>query len=292
VFGGNGVAGNTFTPSAASIGNNSISYSYTNLSECISRVQFTVVLSDTTLITRNSLDTLICISEPAFIMNNYASPVGGSFSGNGVSGSSFDASVAGTGVSAINYTFTNLAGCQSSYAFNLSVGGTTAISKSITDTVYCNDETAFSLNAFVNPGGGVFSGSGVTGNNFDPAIASIGMNTIQYEFTNSFGCVSRDSFQIRVDVCSDISNFERDLVFNIFPNPSTGSFSVVVTSDKSQTAELIITDALGKVSFSKPYSLAIGRSNIFVELPGLSKGVYAVQLKGEKQTGIESLIIE
>lgn len=54
---------------------------------------------------------VICVSDPAISLS--ASPAGGAFSGNGVSGTSFAPSAAGVGPRTVTYTATN-AGCQSS----------------------------------------------------------------------------------------------------------------------------------------------------------------------------------
>lgn len=49
------------------------------------------------------------------------SPSGGTFSGNGISGSTFDPSAAGTGTHAITYSYTSAEGCSNSYTLNVNV---------------------------------------------------------------------------------------------------------------------------------------------------------------------------
>ncbi|MDR2888090.1 MAG: hypothetical protein LBV26_08875 [Bacteroidales bacterium] len=48
------------------------------------------------------------------------------------------------------------------------------------------------------PAGGVFSGAGVTGNSFDPALAGAGTHLIYYTITTPSGCLSTDSIQADV----------------------------------------------------------------------------------------------
>ena len=59
-------------------------------------------------------------------------------------------------------------------------------------------DTCFNINPFVInqateiggvPGTGVFSGPGITGNMFNPAIAGVGTHTIRYTFTSNAGCI-------------------------------------------------------------------------------------------------------
>lgn len=59
-------------------------------------------------ITLGSIPTVACQSDPVFTLTG--SPAGGSFSGQGVSGGTFDPSVAGVGAATVTYTATN-AGC-------------------------------------------------------------------------------------------------------------------------------------------------------------------------------------
>lgn len=50
-----------------------------------------------------------------------------------------------------------------------------------------------------SPAGGNFSGTGVTGNIFNPAIAGVGIHTITYVYTNATGCSNSASTTIRVE---------------------------------------------------------------------------------------------
>ncbi|MBX7204046.1 MAG: hypothetical protein K1X81_01350 [Bacteroidia bacterium] len=62
---------------------------------------------------------------------------------------------------------------------------------------YCYSDTSAKAIS-VSPAGGVLSGSGITGNAFYPMFAGAGLHRIMYEYTDSNGCISRDSVFIRV----------------------------------------------------------------------------------------------
>ncbi len=78
--------------------------------------------------------------------------------------------------------------------------------------------TPVSLNTtgnIANPAGGVFSGSGVSGNNFIPSAATLGTNILTYTFTNLDGCLSSQSVNVVVNnanfiiaqsICNDASD--------------------------------------------------------------------------------------
>jgi len=62
----------------------------------------------------------------------------------------------------------------------------------------CHTSPAFTL-VQASPAGGTYSGNGVAGGLFDPAVAGIGIHTITYSFTNPVsGCSNTDTTQIVV----------------------------------------------------------------------------------------------
>ncbi|MDX5443150.1 MAG: T9SS type A sorting domain-containing protein [Hymenobacteraceae bacterium] len=50
----------------------------------------------------------------------------------------------------------------------------------------------------VSPAGGVFSGAGVNGNSFNPAVAGTGVHTLTYTYTNAAGCANAATATITV----------------------------------------------------------------------------------------------
>ena len=64
-----------------------------------------------------------------------------------------------------------------------------------TDTL-CNKGAAITLTGA--PQGGTYTGTGITGNSFNPAAANLGVDTITYAFTDANGCSSSASSQLRV----------------------------------------------------------------------------------------------
>ncbi len=48
------------------------------------------------------------------------------------------------------------------------------------------------------PTGGTYSGTGVSGNVFNPLVAGLGIHTIQYDYTDGYGCMGSCTFDITV----------------------------------------------------------------------------------------------
>src|SRR4029077_6822663 len=97
-----GVSGNTFNPSASGAGTFVITYSYTDANGCSA--------SDSTSVTVNPLPVVsispvasMCIN--ASVVTLTGSPVGGTFSGTGVSGNTFNPSASGAGTFVISYSY-------------------------------------------------------------------------------------------------------------------------------------------------------------------------------------------
>ncbi|MBL0096006.1 MAG: T9SS type A sorting domain-containing protein [Bacteroidetes bacterium] len=90
--------------------------------------------------------------------------------------------------------------------------------------------------------GGTYSGPGVSGNTFDPAVAGIGNKSVVYAYTDTAGCVGRDTSVIAVDPCSGIGEVDNGKI-GIYPNPGSGLFQITLLEE----AELItVNDILGK----------------------------------------------
>jgi hypothetical protein len=249
-------------------------------------------VSDTTAILKNVVDSVYCSNETAVSLASFISPAGGTFSGSGVSGINFNPGAAVVGANMVTYQFSNSYGCTSSLSFNLNVAVPDVVSLNVIDTVFCNNEAAVSLAAYASPTGGIFSGNGVSGNNFDPSVASIGWNSILYNYTNGWGCLSSDSFQLLVTNCTGIKEPEEELGFSIFPNPSNGRFTIKVNSYSVRKIDMVVTDAIGKICFQNTFTISPNNPYIATGLSTLPKGVYSIQLIGEKDYGHRSIIIE
>ncbi len=94
---------------------------------------------------------------------------------------------------------------------------------------FCVDAATFTMTAL--PGGGTFSGAGVSGNNFNPATAGVGTWPVSYSYTDQFGCSNSKTISVVVNPLPVVS---LDAVAPICVNgaahilvghPSGGTFS-------------------------------------------------------------------
>jgi hypothetical protein len=98
-------------------------------------------------------------------------------------------------------TVTNAQGCSATSAgTTVTVNPLPSVTLNFFSTV-CNTLPAFALTGG-SPSGGTYSGTGVSGGNFDPAAAGVGTFLITYSYTDGNGCSAEASQNITVNNCS------------------------------------------------------------------------------------------
>ena len=183
-YSGTGVSGGNFNPATAGVGTHTITYTYTDGNGCTNSASKTITVNALPVVTLADFSP-VCFNAPAFPLSGGA-PGGGTYSGPGVSGGNFSPSVAGVGDHTITYTYTDANGCTNTASKTLTVYALPTVTLNNFAPV-CVDLPAFALSGG-SPAGGVYSGTGVAGGNFDPATAGVGTHTITYTYTDANGC--------------------------------------------------------------------------------------------------------
>jgi PKD repeat protein len=154
------------------------------------------------------VDTL-CINGAAITLKAHDS--GGTWSGDGVTGDTFDPGAAGVGNHIIRYNITDSNGCSASDLITVTVVPSPVISIAPVGTLYIN-HLPVTLNA--TPTGGTWTGDGVSGNIFIPDSAGLGTQIISYKTSpDRFGCMATDTIHIQVIMPPEpIAGFAPDTV--------------------------------------------------------------------------------
>jgi glucose/arabinose dehydrogenase len=106
-----------FNPAIAGVGNIALPYVYANANGCVSSLTATVVVGGKTPLSVDSNNVTVCESSTAFPLAGFVSPIGGTYSGSGVSNNEFTP----TATSTITYTYLNDFGCESEEVFMIQV---------------------------------------------------------------------------------------------------------------------------------------------------------------------------
>jgi hypothetical protein len=137
-----------------------------------------------------------CENASPFVLTG-GLPLGGTYSGPGVSSGVFNPSAAGPGTHPITYTYTSSNGCQDSEFSFVTVTASPFVFM-LSQPSVCLSTAPFALTSGI-PAGGTYSGTGVSGGViFSPAVAGIGTHTIYYTRTTGL-CSTTDSVNITVN---------------------------------------------------------------------------------------------
>jgi hypothetical protein len=177
-------------------------YALTNVADiyCSAAVTgstYSVTVNALPTVSFTGLPSSACVNGGSYTLNG--SPAGGTFSGPGVTGNTFNPASAGVGGPyTITYTYSN-GTCSNSYSQTVTVNAAPTVSFSGLAATYCTTDAAVTLTG--TPGGGTFSGTGISGNTFDPATAGAGTYTITYSFTDGNGCSGTATQEVTVSEC-------------------------------------------------------------------------------------------
>ncbi|MEA3495659.1 MAG: T9SS type A sorting domain-containing protein [Bacteroidota bacterium] len=215
-----------------------------------------------------------CENGSKILLNSYVIPSGGSWSsqsaGFELATNSFNPSKAGAGNHTIYYEYTSsTTNCTNIDSAIIVIKSIPSVSFSGLDTMYCSTESPATLTG--NPLNGTFSGNGITGNAFYPKQATIGKNTITYEFTATNGCSDIDTQHTTV---------------NPTPNPDLGKDTAICGKSTIQLdAGSGFSDYLWNDN-SKKQTLTVDSS-------GIGYGVKEVWVKVNKLgcTGYDTIFI-
>jgi hypothetical protein len=135
------------------------------------------------------------------------------------------------------------------------------------DTIVCLSSASVQLpDAF--PWGGEYSGDGVSGDDFNPAIAGEGEHVITYSYTDSSGCTGEASIIITVTICTGAEAPQGSLLY-AFPNPAGGSLTI--RQLHSDDEDLFLMDEWGRIIQQIQLN---GESTVELDLSDFPAGIY------------------
>ena len=155
----------------------------------------------------------------------------------------------------------------------------------------CTQTTSFALNNGT-PSGGVYSGTGVSGGMFDPAVAGAGNHIITYTITDSAGCSNTTSQDVQVKNCTGIEDLSQLQDIVVYPNPTSGIFNIVISNANFAELNITITDIQDKIVHDELDKNTSAEYNKQLNLENLGKGIYYIRLMTGTDLTIKKLIIQ
>ncbi len=170
-----------------------IRYYYTDFNSCSDTITKTLVINPLPVVSVSGFETDYCFeSDPDTLTGSYAP--GGTFYGDNIAdllnGSAlFTAAM--SGVNTIHYTYSDINGCADTINLTATVHNLPVVSFIGVNPYYdISDPTTTLIGA---PAGGTFTGHGVSGNTYNPALAGVRTDTVVYIYSDLNGCTNYDT---------------------------------------------------------------------------------------------------
>jgi hypothetical protein len=184
VYTGRGLVGNKFTPANAALGNNLITYSYTNSDNCTSKIIDTIVVNSTTPV--SFTNQTFCLNDTVATLTSGTPSIGTfKYSGGGMLNNTvFSPAVAGVGPRTMTYSLTNADGCVSQATATFTVNSLPSTQFGAQSAICFNADT-FSLTGTSTSGdSSYFYGStgivNAISGRYLASLSSVGLDTLSY----------------------------------------------------------------------------------------------------------------
>jgi len=140
------------------------------------------------------------------------------------------ASVCPVADSTFTITLSDADGCVATASVTVNVNALPTVTLHAASDSECVTATSDGLTG--SPVGGTYSGTGVSGNNFNAHAAGAGTHKLFYSFTDNNGCTNTDSVLVIVNTCTgvnEVSVLDNEIKF--YPNPFSQSVNIDVSID-------------------------------------------------------------
>jgi hypothetical protein len=175
-------------------------------------------------------------------------------------------------------------GCIATALTCVNVNSHPVVSYNETQTLTCINWNPITLTAG-SPAGGVYSGTGVTGNTFSSATAGAGTFDVVYSYTDANGCSNSDTSAITVDLCTGVAASIEQNKIEAFPNPFLDKLTLQCHASLLNS-ELRIYDLLGQEVFAS----RITKERFEIDVNVLPPGAYLVKISGDAGTFTKQII--
>jgi PKD repeat protein len=281
LYSGNGVAGSglTFDPIVAGPGVHTLTYTYTDANSCTNSATHDVTIATLPSVTLDPVSP-VCVGAPAVTLN--ASPAGGTFQGQGVSGNVFDPAITGAGEFMVSYSFTDVVTqCQVSASQTIIVNALPFIAA--LDTSSCGNRPVIFDATISNPGSYVWSPGGETTPTIQVDTVGRGLGEFSFSVTatDANNCVSTKEVKVTFFDCTGLEEPNSIEAIQLFPNPNSGQFSIMSNHIPSGQYTLSVVNSLNAVVYKeKNVQITEGfRKNL--DLRKLSNGMYMLRLENQ-----------
>lgn len=237
----------------------------------------TVTVTVNPLPTVTSTSATACVGKTATLTAS-GSAVSYSWSPSGATTNTVAVAAANAGLFTFTVTGTSAQGCSKSITTNLVGIPNPVITASASSSVICAGSSV-TLTALGTATSYTWSNGVANGAGFTPTT------TATYTVTGSLStCTGTASTTVSVSPCTGIQENQNTIVFNVFPNPSNGNFTV---QSSVFPAVVVMYDVTGKQVIRKE----ITEMETSLNVSQLNNGVYYISLTAESGSVNYKLLI-
>jgi hypothetical protein len=185
--------------------------------------------------------------------------------------------------------------CTDVQVSNVVVNPQPTVALSVSSNTACTSSTGgttISLNG--SPSGGIYSGTGVSGNVFNTQ-AMAGNYNVAYSYLDPItGCSNSAVMTISVNVCTGVDGGSvANGVLSIYPNPNNGTFVVdIPAGGTTEVYTLEIHNALGQLVYTDKITTNGNNEQRAVVFKDRAKGLYTLTLTVAGKKEIYKIVVE
>ena len=214
----------------------------------------------------------LCLNDAPIALTG-GLPAGGTYSGNGVSGGTFDPQQAGIGGHIITYTYIDpVTGCTNSATKNITINNPPPQpSVTYNNFVLKADPItpSYSYQWLDGQGNAI---PGATDTIYIPTVT--GDYAVEITFIN--GCKNTSALYTVTQI--GINEFDLTNGFGLYPNPADKQVTIQVKINARTDLSIGISDMAGRLVLAETYTLQSGMHEIDLNLESLPAGIYLVEL--------------
>lgn len=187
-------------------------------------------------------------------------------------------------------TVTDSIGCTGSDTVMITINTPPTAGLALAFSSACVDDGSYVLSGG-SPAGGIYSGPGVSGSNFDPSAAGVGTAVITYTYTDSLGCFGEATQSVAVNACVGYQEAFAGAMLSVFPNPSQGIFTLELDGLRSDALTIFVVDAGGRTVLEKQEHANGPGFRTDLDLSHLDNGIYFLVLRSGDTSKTVKLVL-
>ncbi|MEI6488935.1 MAG: GEVED domain-containing protein [Bacteroidota bacterium] len=257
----------------------------TDLNGCVNTASTSITVNSLPTVTATAALTTLCAGS------NDTLTGGGAVSYVWDNGATDGAGFVATATTTYVVTGTDLNGCVNTASVTVNVNPLPVVTLDVFNpTIVCDDAAPFALPAGL-PAGGIYSGLGVTGTDYTPTALIDGLNTVTYTVTE-LGCTDSASQTIYVSNCVGINQLAVNNEVSIYPNPSSGLFTLHISNASIQELVITVTDIQGREIYKALDKIISVDYTKTISLENIAKGIYYIHINNGVETSVQKIVTQ